>query len=111
MSSESMETILVNLKLLGFLSKWRKTASSQVEIQPNTTVYDLLNQVAQDLGEEFRAALWDHSGQLHGGLELVLNGQSIPSHKIREIKITTDSELAIIPVIAGGTIDEFNTSQ
>jgi molybdopterin converting factor small subunit len=102
MLSEQRNTILVNIKFLGFLRKWRKAASSQVEIQSNASVYDLLSQVAQDLGEEFRAALWDHTGQLHGGLELILNGRSIPAHQIKNVRITEDSELAIIPIIEGG---------
>lgn len=102
MLPEQCNTILVNIKLLGFLRKWGKVISSQVEIQSNATVYDLLNQVAQDLGEEFRAALWDRSGHLHGGLELILNGHSIPAHQIKTVRITEDSELAIIPIIEGG---------
>lgn len=107
MVSEANRTVFVKVKLLGFLRKWGESTHTRMEIRTGSTVYDLLEMLTQRLGEEFRTALWDSSGQLHGGLELILNGQPIPPKDIKDTPILENSELALIPIIAGGKLSDF----
>lgn len=96
------DKIFITVRLLGFLSKWAGIFTPQVEIPPGLTIDQLLQQLAVNCGDEFRAAIWDSSGRLHGGIELLLNGQVISPSQIREVNIYGNSELVLIPVIAGG---------
>jgi hypothetical protein len=102
MTPETGINIFVTIRLLGFLRKWAECAGANVEIKAGSTVDQLLNQIALLCGDEFRTAILDHSGRLHGGFELILNGQVISPGKIGEVTIFENSELVLIPVIAGG---------
>ncbi len=102
MTPDIDNNVLVTVRLLGFLRKWAECAGANVEIIAGSTVDQLLNQITSLCGDEFRTVILDHSGRLHGGFELILNGQVISPGKIGEVTILEDSELVLIPVIAGG---------
>lgn len=104
MTTQINNHVFVTVRLLGFLRKWAEGISPQVEIEAGLTVQQLLNQITERCGDEFRAAIWDYSGRLHGGFELILNGQVISPSQIGEIKILENCELVLIPVIAGGCL-------
>lgn len=94
--------MVVHVKLLGFLKRWCEQPRLDVQVEAGSTVRDVIYRLADQLGDDFRRAILDWRGQLHGGVELVLNGQEISAQKMSEITLTGESELALIPMIAGG---------
>lgn len=102
MTAKENHTILVTIRLLGFLRKWRNDENSQVKVTAGITIYDLVDRFLVRNAEDFRSALLDRSGHLNGGLELILNGQVVSPSQIHNVEILENSELIIIPVIAGG---------
>ena len=99
---ESRSVIIVHVRLLGFLARLSEHKELDVEIEAGSTVSDLIHLVAARLGNDFRQAVLDWHGNLHGGIELVLNQQHIAARKIAEITLWNDSNLTIVPLIGGG---------
>ena len=102
MESEPQSVIVVHVKLLGFLKRWCNQPRLDIEIPAGATVRDLLDLLADRLGHEFRQAILDRNGDLHGGIELILDGQEIPPRKISGIQVCAETDLVIIPIIVGG---------
>jgi len=102
MTIESQSVVIVHVKLLGFLKRWSEQPQLDLEIEAGSTMQDLVYLLADRLGDDFRKAILDWHGGLHGGVELILNGQEIPPRQISEIMVWIESDLAIIPIIAGG---------
>jgi sulfur carrier protein ThiS len=102
MESEPQSVIVVHVKLLGFLKRWCNQPGLDIEIPAGATVHDLLDLLANRLGSEFRQAVLDRNGDLHGGVELILDGQEIPPRRISGIQVCAESDLTIIPIIVGG---------
>jgi len=96
------QSVVVHVKLLGFLKRWSGPAQLDLEIRAGSTMRDLIYLLTERLGDEFRQAILDWHGNLHGGVELILNGQEIPSRRISEIVVWDESDLVIVPIIAGG---------
>lgn len=97
-----MSVIAVRVKLRGFLAQRAGGAELKQQIEAGSTVADLIQLVAERLGPDFRQALLDWHGNLHGGIELVLNQQHISARKISEISLWDDSDLVIMPLAGGG---------
>jgi len=98
----TLSTITVRVKLLGFLSQLGQRAELELVIEPGATVADLVQLVADRCGPSFRRALLDWHGNLHGGIEVVLNREHIPARRISEITLWNDGDLIIMPLIGGG---------
>jgi molybdopterin converting factor small subunit len=94
--------VTVRIRMLGFLAQLAKQTNLDLEIESGSTVADLVRLVAERSGPDVRRALLDWHGDLHGGVEIVLNGQHISARKISEYTLWDDSELAIIPLVGGG---------
>lgn len=102
MKGEPQPVVVVHVKLLGFLKRWCNQPWLDVEIPAGATVRDLLDLLADRLGPEFRQAILDRNGDLHGGVELVLDGREISPRRISTIQVNAESNLVIIPMIVGG---------
>ncbi|MEN6298356.1 MAG: MoaD/ThiS family protein [Anaerolineaceae bacterium] len=102
MAAEINNTVSVTVRMMGFLQKLSEGINPQLQVQSGTSIYELLDRYTLQGKEELRTALWDSRGQLNGGLELILNGQVIAPSQMRDTKISQDSEITLIPVIAGG---------
>lgn len=102
MASEPHPAVVVHVKLLGFLKRWSDQPRLDVEVLAGATVRDLLDRLADRLGSEFRQAILDRNGDLHGGVELILDGQEIPPRQISGIQVCAETDLVIIPIIVGG---------
>lgn len=102
MKGEPQPVVVVHVKLLGFLKRWCNQPWLDVEIPAGATVRDLLDLLADRLGPEFRQAILDRNGDLHGGVELVLDGREISPRRISTIQMNAESNLVIIPMIVGG---------
>ena len=93
--------ITMRVKLFGFLAHWSEE-ELVVSVEAGATVADLLCLVAAQLGPEFQQALLDRNGNLHGGLEIMLNQQQISARRISDIPVWEDGSLAIMPLVGGG---------
>lgn len=94
--------IQVKVKLFGHLKQVAQQSVLDIETRAGTSVYDVIQAVAQRLGNDFRKALLEQSGNLHGGIEIMLNSEHLPARRIRTIYISEDCELFIMPMIEGG---------
>ncbi len=92
----------VHVKLFGHLRQASPSANLVIEIPAGSTVNDLVQALASQLGDDFRKALLDPGGRLHGGIEIVLNGVHLPARKIANIPIPGACEVILIPMIEGG---------
>lgn len=99
---DARSSITVRVKLFGFLAQLGEQTELEQEIEPGSTVADVIHLVAERLGPGFGQALLDWHGNLHGGVELILNMQHISARKISEFTLWDDSDLAIIPLVGGG---------
>jgi hypothetical protein len=95
-------SINVKIKLLGFLEQFtgRKTLIQQVS--PGCTVAEIIQIMIDLLGSDCKHALLDSHGNLNGGIEVVLNREHISAYQLDNIRIWEDSELILVPIIAGG---------
>ena len=100
LDAESMVT--VRIKLHGFLAQFAKQTEVELEVEPGSTVADLIHLVVGQFRPDFRQAVLDWHGNLHGGVEVILNRQHISARKISEITLWDDGQLIIMPLIGGG---------
>ena len=93
---EPQPVIMVHVKLLGFLAQLGGQTELELKVEPGATLADVIHLVAERLGPDFRRALLDWHGNLHGGMEVLLDRQQISARKISEITLWDDSDLVII---------------
>lgn len=94
--------VTVRVKLSGFLSRMVAESTFEVEVNPGSTVADLIGVLTGRLGDDFRKAIVDRGGRLHGGIMVVLNRRLIPPRQIAEVAIKDKGDLSIIPQASGG---------
>jgi len=95
--------IQVRVKLFGHLKQLAQQAVLDMETQAGSSVYDVIQAIAKREGDVFQKALLEQNGNLHGGIEIVLNGKHLPARRIRTIYIFEDCDLFIMPMIEGGS--------
>jgi molybdopterin converting factor small subunit len=98
----SQATIEVSIKLFGFLSQLTEQAEVNMQVEAGSTVADVIHQLAERFGPNFRQALLDWHGNLQGGIEVVLNQRQISARRLSQISLQTDSVLVILPLVGGG---------
>jgi len=94
--------IEVSIKLFGFLSQLSEQAEVNIQVEAGSTLADVIYQLAGRFGPGFRQALLDRHGNLHGGIQVVLNQRQVSARRLSEISLQTDSILAILPLVGGG---------
>jgi sulfur carrier protein ThiS len=94
--------LTVRVKLSGFLSSMVPESEFEVEVDPHSTVADVIALLTESLGDAFREAIVDREGRLHGGIVVVLNRRPIPPRQIDKFLIDQKSDLTIIPLVDGG---------
>ena len=97
-----METIEVRVKLFGFLAQLSERTEVDMQVETGSTVANVIHQLAEQFGPDFRQALLDRHGDLHGGIEVVLNQRQISARRLSKTSLQTDSVLAILPLVGGG---------
>lgn len=102
MAIEPGSVFVVRVKLFGYLAQLGEQAELELEVEPGSTVADLLYLLAKRLGPEFRQVLLDRQGNLQGGVEVMLNRNQISARKISEVVLWDESDLAIMPLVGGG---------
>lgn len=100
--AEGHKKIRVRVKLFGHLREIPPQPIVVLEVEAGITVYDLILELIRRHGENLRQAMLDSSGNLHGGIEVILKQEILPARKLREIPLTDDCDLLIVPMIEGG---------
>ncbi len=95
--------IQVRVKLFGHLKQLAQQAVFTLDTQAGSSVYEVVQAIAQREGDVFQKALLEQSGNLHGGIEIVLNQEHLPARRISTIYIFEECELYIMPMIEGGS--------
>ena len=95
MASEPHPVVVVHVKLLGFLKRWCDQPGLDIQLEAGATVRDLLDLLADRLGPEFRQAILDRKGDLHGGVELILDGGVLTSEQSTVLDLTEDTPRVI----------------
>lgn len=102
MDNPGVPIVRVRIKLLGHLRQFSPAPVLEMEIAAGSTILELIQKMTATLGQGFRQAVFDPSGDLHGGIEVVLDDEHLPARKISSIEINKDSSLFILPMIEGG---------
>ncbi len=100
--SESENKIRVRVKLFGYLRQVSPQPVLNLEVGNGISVGDLIIEMTNQLGDNFRRAMLDSGGNLHGGIEIILKQEILPARKLKEISLIEDCELLIVPMIEGG---------
>lgn len=88
--------------MFGFLSQYSQLAPEFLELSRGTTIAELVERLAKQMGPEFRTVVLDSHGKLQGGLEIVLDGEHIPARGISQIPLWKDCDVIFMPMISGG---------
>jgi hypothetical protein len=102
MSTADLKTVRLQVSLFGHLRQTNQQPALTLDIPAGTTVQDMLWALAEMLGENFQRAIFDSAGNLHGGIEVVLNEEHLPARKISALTVQQDGNLYLIPMIEGG---------
>jgi GTP cyclohydrolase II len=102
LGTEKDTTIHVAVKLLGILGEYSQEKITNLRVDKGCTVAEVIQEIVADLGNDFKHTLQDRQGNLNGGIEVVLNREHISAYQLNDIRIWQDSELILVPIIAGG---------
>lgn len=98
----SDNVIEVHVRLHGFLIHLAGRSQVTVKMATGSSVAELLQRLARELGPEFGQALLDRGGNLQGGMEVVMNRQHLPARRVAVIPLVDESDIAIFPLVVGG---------
>jgi molybdopterin converting factor small subunit len=105
---EAKKSILVRVKLLGFLEAYSERSTFIQEADAGSTIEDMIAALVNRFGEDFRRALLDNRGLLNGGIELFVGGELVSPYQLSTNTLLEDTELIFVPMIAGGS-SKFST--
>ncbi len=92
----------VQVKLFGHLRQNSPQSAVELDMTAGSTISDLLTTLSARLGDEFRQAILDTSGNLHGGIEVVINEEQMPARKVASILLPENCTIYLVPMIEGG---------
>jgi hypothetical protein len=100
--AENDARILVQVKLFGHLRQLLPQTGIELQVDGGISVYNLIMQMLGQYDDEFRQAILDPNGSLHGGIEVVLNQEHLPARKLDSITLNENCQIFILPMIEGG---------
>ena len=77
--------------------------SEIIEVEEDSTVGSLLNQVAYKYGEEFRDALLDRGGNLREYVRILIDGRDVQGLDGLSTKLHSNCTVSIFPPAGGGS--------
>ncbi len=92
----------MRIRLFGFLARVSEQEVVDMQVETGSTVAEVLHQLVRQFGPDFRQALLDRHGDLHGGIDVVLNQHQISARRLSAISLDSDSVLVILPLVGGG---------
>jgi len=73
-----------------------------MEFSKAATVNSLLKQLSTKYGKEFDDYMFDELGDVHGHLQILVNGQSITTMRGLKTQLKEGDQVAILPPVGGG---------
>jgi hypothetical protein len=101
-STADPQPVHLQVKLFGHLRKSNQPSELALAVPAGTSVQAVLWKLSEMLGADFQQAIFDSAGNLHGGIEVVLNETHLPARKISTLRVHADGSLYLIPMIEGG---------
>ena len=92
----------VVVELFGILAREAGTKEVTIEIAESISVEQLLNELTNRLGDQFRNKLIDKSTKEYVPLLLMINGKEAPWEETRTRSLVSGDKITILPPIAGG---------
>ena len=92
----------VTVRYLSIIREITGTREEKVNVQKGSTINEILRLLVQRHGSDFERMV--RSGRDLRGLQIIyfMNGQNIATLKGLETLVTGDSEIVLIPPVAGG---------
>ncbi len=96
---------VVLVRFLGFLQRLTNHRETQVEIQGETTILELLTILGKRYGPDFTSAIFRAPGEVHTYLRIFLDEKEVtPADRVDcDSTTTARMELIILPVFEGGS--------
>lgn len=93
----------VSIRYLSIIREITGTREETIEVQEGTTIGELLTTLGKRYGKDFKRMI--RSGRDIRGLQIIyfINGQNIKTLDGLETTLQEDSELVLIPPVAGGS--------
>jgi hypothetical protein len=97
-----MHFISVKFQLIGSLSWMTSEAETVLEVVSGSPLRDALAVLADYHGEDVEKAILGHSGQIFGGVSILIDQKAISHEECGRIKIEKPCVITLIPLAAGG---------
>lgn len=102
MVSPTMETIRIQVRLVGFLVALAGVAETELVVAAGTRLPEVMSLLGDRLGSEFRDLVLTRTGEVYPGIVVAVEGRTVPANRISEQALTGDCRLRIAPIVAGG---------
>ena len=95
---------MINVKImfLSILTDITDVDEFNLAVEDNSTIRNILNQLASKFGAKFEEMIFKTSSDLSKYVLITINGKDIRLLKGLETLIKVDDEISFIPAIAGG---------
>jgi len=92
----------VKIIFLSILTDITDVEELNLAVEDNSTIRDILNQLASKFGAKFEKMIYKTSSDLSKYILITVNGKHIRLIKGLATKVQADDEVSFIPAIAGG---------
>lgn len=92
----------VEIKFFTSLREITGKKVEEVQLRNAITVEELLTQLSEKYGKEFREYLYNKEGKVHGYLSILVNGKSTNVLQGLDTKLKEGDTVAILPPVGGG---------
>ena len=95
---------MLNIKImfLSILTDITDVAELNLKVEDNSTIRNILNQLASKFGAKFKENIFKTSNDLSKYVLITVNGKHIRLLEGLETKVQAGDEISFIPAIAGG---------
>ena len=95
-------TLKVTVRFFTTLREIVRKKEEQIEFPKPISVTTVLKQLSKKYGKDFDDYMFDELGDLHGHLQILVNGQSVSTMKGLNTKLSDGDQVAILPPVGGG---------
>ena len=95
-----MSKVLV--RYYGVLREIAKKKEEKFEVESDSSLSDLIEQISKKNGPRFQNFVFDEKGDLREGLAFAADGSSLERAHLDRTKSNSISEFVILPPISGG---------
>ena len=92
----------VRVRYFGMLKEIVGKRDEEGEVNDATRVNELIKFLAEKNGEKFSHNVFDNRGRVRDGLAIAVDGDTVDSERLQELKCKNVNEFVIIPPISGG---------